>query len=127
MNYRIDVERDPLTTAIPSIEETATPVAPADTSRCVLVCQYRSCQKNGSAAVLEAFQAARLPGVTVRGCGCQGQCSTGATVRVLPDETWYCRVKPSDVPAIAQQHLQNGRPVARLLHPRFHPYAQYYG
>jgi (2Fe-2S) ferredoxin len=45
----------------------------------------------------------------------------GATVRVLPDDTWYCRVKPDDVRAIVEQHLKQGRPVAALLHPRFHP------
>jgi (2Fe-2S) ferredoxin len=42
-------------------------------------------------------------------------------VRVLPDETWYCRVKPADVPTIVEHHLEGGEPVAELLHPRFHP------
>lgn len=123
MNYRTDLVEDTLKS---NLTETINPVESTDTSRCVLVCQYRSCQKNGSLAVLEAFQAAEIPGITVLGSECQGQCSTGPTVRVLPEETWYCRVKPSDVPAIAEQHLQNDKPVARLLHPRFHPYAQYY-
>ena len=98
----------------------------ADTKHSVLVCQYRSCKKNGSAAVLAAFKSGEIPGVEVTGSGCQGQCSTGPTVRVLPDETWYCRVQPQDVPEVIEQHLLHGKPVARLLHPRFHPYAQYY-
>jgi (2Fe-2S) ferredoxin len=42
-------------------------------------------------------------------------------VRVLPDEVWYCRVKSQDVAGIAHQHLQQGHPVERLLHPRLHP------
>lgn len=45
----------------------------------------------------------------------------GATVRVLPDETWYARVKPEDVPEIVEQHLNQNKPVERLLHPRLHP------
>ena len=44
----------------------------------------------------------------------------GATVRVLPDEIWYCRVKPENVEAIVEQHLKQCEPVKALLHPRFH-------
>lgn len=98
----------------------------ADARHSVLVCQYRSCQKNGSAAVLAEFKSLATEGVDVTGSDCQGQCSTGPTVRVLSDQTWYCRVQPQDVPEVIEQHLVNGKPVARLLHPRFHPYAQYY-
>ncbi len=89
--------------------------------RCILVCQNRSCQRNGSAALLEAFQALDLPQVFASGSDCLGQCSSGPTVQVLPDRTWYCRITVSDVATIAQQHLQADRPVQHLLHPRFHP------
>ena len=87
----------------------------------VLVCQHVNCLANGSAEVLAAFQAHLVAGVEVAGCECQGQCNMGATVRVLPDETWYCRVKPADVPEIVEQHLEGGQAIDRLLHPRFHP------
>ena len=90
--------------------------------RCVLVCQHQSCLRNGSAAVLAAFEAHPVSGVKVEGSSCQGQCNTGATVRVTPDEIWYCRVKPSDVPVIVQQHLQAGKPVKALFNPRIHLY-----
>lgn len=89
--------------------------------RQVLVCQYTNCHTNGSEPVLAAFQAQNIPGVTVVASGCQGQCNMGPTVRILPDDIWYCRVKPEDVPAIVSQHLQAGNPVERLLHPRLHP------
>lgn len=89
--------------------------------RQVLVCQYINCLGNGSAEVLAAFSALAIPGIVVIGSECQGQCNMGPTVRVLPDEIWYCRVKPQDVPEIVEQHLQQGKPVDRLLHPRFHP------
>ena len=87
---------------------------------CVLICQHRSCLGNGSAEVLAAFVAAEVPGVTVTGACCQGQCSSGPTVRIIPEETWYCRVRVSDVPAIVEQHLQGGKPVEAKLHPRIH-------
>ncbi|MGK7876520.1 MAG: ferredoxin [Xenococcaceae cyanobacterium] len=89
--------------------------------RCVMVCQHYSCLKNGSAEVLTAFKAADLPEDTmVVGTGCQGQCSSGPTVRVVPEETWYCRVQLSDVPLIVEQHLREGKRVEAKLHPRIH-------
>ncbi|MBW4542294.1 MAG: (2Fe-2S) ferredoxin domain-containing protein [Myxacorys chilensis ATA2-1-KO14] len=87
----------------------------------VLVCQSRSCLANGSAEVLAAFLAGSTPDISISASECQGQCHLGATVRVLPDEVWYCRVKPKDVAEIAHQHLQHGHPVDHLLHPRLHP------
>ncbi len=88
--------------------------------RCVLVCEYKSCCAAGSAAVLAAFQEAELSGFTVVAAECQGQCSSGPTVRILPEETWYCRVQPSDVPIIVEQHLKGGKRVEAKLHPRIH-------
>ncbi|WAL58965.1 (2Fe-2S) ferredoxin domain-containing protein [Thermocoleostomius sinensis] len=89
--------------------------------RCVLVCQHRSCARNGAADVLATFQQAAPCEVFVSGSDCLGQCASGPTVQVMPDGTWYCRIKPSDVAAIVEQHLQNNQPIANLLHPRFHP------
>ncbi|MDX2239817.1 MAG: (2Fe-2S) ferredoxin domain-containing protein [Leptolyngbyaceae cyanobacterium bins.302] len=89
--------------------------------RQVLVCQYVNCIANGSKEVLEAFQTYSVAGVEVVAVACQGQCNMGATVRILPDETWYCRVKSADVPEIVEQHLKRGELVDRLLHPRMHP------
>ena len=88
--------------------------------RCVLVCQYKSCLANGSEAVLAAFEAADLNDFTVMGTGCQGQCSSGPTVRIVPEEAWYCRVKTTDVPIIVEQHLKGGKRVEAKLHPRIH-------
>ncbi|KAM3094681.1 (2Fe-2S) ferredoxin domain-containing protein [Phormidesmis sp. 146-35] len=87
----------------------------------VLVCQYQNCLEKDSAEVLAAFLAHPISNVTVIESGCQGQCNMGVTVRVLPDEVWYCRVKPEQVETIVEQHLKQGKPVEDLLHPRFHP------
>lgn len=101
--------------------ETITPENSSEQQqRCLFVCQYRSCLAHGSAQVLAAFEAQEVPGVTVKGSGCQGQCSCGPTVRIVPEETWYCRVQPQDVAAIVEQHLKGGQPIEAKLNPRIH-------
>ncbi len=97
------------------------PITETPKYRCVMVCQHTSCQRNGSAKVLQAFQQQKTPGVTVNPSACMGQCSSGPTVRITPDEIWYCRVQTNDVPIIIKQHLIGGQPVASKLHPRIHP------
>jgi (2Fe-2S) ferredoxin len=89
--------------------------------KCIMICQHTACLKNGSAQVLKTFQESDLPeDVIVKAVECQGQCSSGPTVRIVPEETWYCRVKPSDVSLIVEQHLKGGKIVAEKLHPRIH-------
>jgi (2Fe-2S) ferredoxin len=73
-----------------------------------------------SAEVLAAFQAAVIPGVTVVGSSCLGQCGNGAMVQVLPDAVWYWRVLPAEVPAIVDRHLIKGQPITAMLYPKFH-------
>jgi len=91
------------------------------TPKQVLVCQHRSCQAEGSADVLAAFaEAAEETDFKIKGTDCQGQCSCGPTVRVVPEETWYYRVQPSDVRRIVEQHLKDGKPVDEKLNPRIH-------
>ena len=85
---------------------------------CVLICQHTSCLAAGSAKVLEAF--GQVEGYEIMGSECLGQCSTGPTVRVIPEEIWYYRVQLEDVPLIINQHLKGGEPVAAKLNPRIH-------
>ncbi len=89
--------------------------------KCVLVCQNTSCLNNGSGQILALFENSNLPeNVSIIAAECQGQCSVGPTVRIIPEETWYCRVNPSDVPKIVTQHLWKGNRVEEKLHPRIH-------
>jgi (2Fe-2S) ferredoxin len=90
--------------------------------RCVLVCLHRSCERSGATEVLQAFQKTAPAGVFVSGSDCMGQCASGPTVQVTPDGTWYCQIRPGDVPAIVEQHLWGDRPVEKFLHPRLHPH-----
>jgi (2Fe-2S) ferredoxin len=87
----------------------------------VQVCQHRSCLRNRSDEVLLAFRDHQSAQIAVAASGCMGQCSSGPTVHILPDDTWYCRLRPEDVAIIVKQHFGQGHPVAAYLHPRFHP------
>jgi (2Fe-2S) ferredoxin len=89
----------------------------------VWVCQNRSCLAQGAAAVLQAFEQQLVdhPVAQAIACDCQGQCNMSTTVRVITDETWYCRIQPEQVAQIIQAHFIQGEPVQSLLHPRFHP------
>lgn len=89
--------------------------------RFIQVCQYRSCRRFYSEAVLATFKQQAGAELMVSASSCLGQCGSGPTVRVAPDNVWYCRVRPADVDEILDQHIAQGKPVKRLLHRRFHP------
>jgi (2Fe-2S) ferredoxin len=86
----------------------------------VLVCQNRTCRKQGSSKVLAAFQAHSVPGVAVVGCSCLGQCGNGPMVQICPDEIWYSNVHPDEVPAVVERHLLGNQPVRGMLYRKFH-------
>jgi (2Fe-2S) ferredoxin len=41
-------------------------------------------------------------------------------VKILPDEVWYCRVHPDEVPAVVERHLLGGQAIAAMLYQKFH-------
>jgi (2Fe-2S) ferredoxin len=90
-------------------------------SKQVLVCQNRSCRKQGAAAVLAAFQSSAVTDVTVIPSGCLGQCGNGPMVLVTPDQIWYSGVHPQEVSAVVERHLQGGHLVISMLYPKYHP------
>lgn len=92
----------------------------------VIVCTQQkmenvtSCAAGGGPAVAEALreQLGRqglANDVMVSTTGCLGACDRGPVVIVYPDATWYGPVKPADVAEMVASHLQEGRPVARLM------------
>lgn len=91
-------------------------------TKSVLVCQNRTCRKQGAAKVLAAFQASAPGDFVILGSGCLGQCGSGPMVQVLPDGIWYSRVQPAEVPAIVERHLRGGQPVKAMLYAKFHPH-----
>jgi (2Fe-2S) ferredoxin len=96
-----------------------------ESSRQVLICQGRTCRKQGAAKVLAAFQHSPVTGITVIGSGCLGQCGNGPIVLVTPEQIWYSAVHPKEVPAVVERHLQGGCPIVSMLYPKYHsPAAQ---
>lgn len=86
----------------------------------VLICCNKTCPKQGSRSILEAFQAQAPADVKVIQAGCFGECGNGPMVRVLPDDVWYAHVQLADVAAIASQHLVKNQPVKAKLYKKFH-------
>ncbi|MDB9528905.1 (2Fe-2S) ferredoxin domain-containing protein [Oscillatoria sp. CS-180] len=87
----------------------------------IMVCQHRSCSRNGAEQVLSEFQKHQSDTVMVSQCECQGQCGSGPTVRIMPENVWYCQVRPEDVETIVNEHLaSDGAPIQRMLNPRMH-------
>ena len=79
-----------------------------------------ACGLRGGPEVLAALRealAARpaLWDVAVTGCECLGPCFDGPNLVVYPDGVWYAGARPEDVPDLVDQHLADGRTVARLV------------
>ena len=91
------------------------------TTKKVLICQSKTCSKQGAAKVLAAFEAHPVPDVTITASVCLGQCGQGPMVLVQPDKVWYNRVLPEEVPTIVEKHLRGGQPVKSMLYAKFHP------
>ncbi|MBI5481784.1 MAG: NADH-quinone oxidoreductase subunit NuoF [Deltaproteobacteria bacterium] len=89
----------------------------------ILVCCGTGCLANGSAKVADAF-ARELHargidadvGLAFKRTGCHGFCQRGPLVVMMPDETFYQRVKPKDVPKIVEQTVVGGKVIATLLY-----------
>lgn len=89
-------------------------------SRRVLVCQNTACRKHQSSQVLAAFQANPVEGVEVIGSRCLGECGNGPMVLVLPEEVWYGKVHPDEVPAVVERHLRQQQPIKAMFYSKFH-------
>jgi (2Fe-2S) ferredoxin len=81
-----------------------------------------SCMHSGGVVVrdrLKAELSARGLSKVIRAnnAGCLDQCEHGVTVVVYPEQVWYGKVTPEDIPEIVDKHLIGGEVVARLLIP----------
>ncbi len=54
--------------------------------------------------------------VSVTATACMGPCSSGPSIVVYPEATWYKEVTVKDVEEIVESHMQNGKPVERLIY-----------
>jgi (2Fe-2S) ferredoxin len=81
-----------------------------------------SCGLRGCTAVFQEFsrqfvERALFAEHLLTNTGCLGPCGQGPSVLVYPDNIMYGNVQPEDVAEIINEHLNNGRPVARLIAP----------
>lgn len=87
----------------------------------LLVCAGTGCHSSQSDLVYEMLRdevdRKRLEReVQIIRTGCFGFCEKGPIVKVLPDNTFYTLVKPSDAREIIDEHVIKGRRVERLLY-----------
>ena len=87
----------------------------------ILVCGGTGCMSSNSRQITEnlndAIKAAGMTDdVKVLQTGCFGFCEQGPIVKILPDNTFYTRVKPEDANEIIAEHIVKGRKVERLLY-----------
>jgi (2Fe-2S) ferredoxin len=117
-------------TDAPETLEKLAPIITAPIRHHVFVCTGKSCSAVDSAEVKEAFERELLSrevlfgkekkgknpkgSILVTECSSVGFCAVGAAVMVYPDGIWYGQVRAGDVPEIVEEHLMNGRVVARL-------------
>jgi len=89
----------------------------------VLVCGGTGCESSRGAELFEKLihevrDAGLEKEVQVLKTGCFGFCEQGPIVKILPEETFYVRVKPEDAAEIVAENLVKGRTVSRLLYNR---------
>ncbi len=87
----------------------------------LLVCGGTGCRASESDSILSnlrsELEARGLQDeVQVIKTGCFGFCEKGPIVKVMPDNTFYTQVKPSNAKEIIQEHIVKGRKVERLLY-----------
>ena len=87
----------------------------------ILVCGGTGCSASASHEIVEelnkelvAHDLTDFAKVVVTGCF--GFCERGPIVKIIPDNTFYTRVKPSDAKEIIEEHIIKGRKVQRLLY-----------
>jgi (2Fe-2S) ferredoxin len=82
----------------------------------VLVCQHKTCLKQGGKATLKAFKRALKDRhlrdqVMVTKIKCLDQCGRGPVMVVYPDGVWYGGVNEEAAREIVSEHLGKGRAV----------------
>lgn len=87
----------------------------------LLVCGGTGCRASESDSIVESLKTELASqglenDVQVIMTGCFGFCEKGPIVKVLPDNTFYTEVKPSDATEIVAEHVVKGRKVNRLLY-----------
>jgi len=91
-----------------------------NSERAIFVCHGTGCVSGKAFEIRQALEKAvkelGLDGVRVDFSGCHGFCQQGPIAVVEPEGIFYTHVSVDDAPEIAQSHLRDGKPVARLFY-----------
>ena len=87
----------------------------------VRICCTTGCRAGGALKIAEGFnkELADLgleDKIEVKRTGCRGFCENGPVMAVEPEDIFYNKVRPEDIPDIVSETLVHGRPVKRLLY-----------
>jgi len=87
----------------------------------LLVCAGTGCHSSESNLVYEMLRDEVMrkgldKTVQIIRTGCFGFCEKGPILKILPDNTFYTQVKPTDAGEIIDEHVIKGRKVTRLLY-----------
>ncbi|HEX3007515.1 MAG TPA: NADH-quinone oxidoreductase subunit NuoF [Bacteroidales bacterium] len=86
----------------------------------ILVCGGTGCKSSLSDSIAENLRVElknqHLEDVQVIMTGCFGFCEQGPIVKMMPDNTFYVKVKPDDAKDLISEHIIKGRKVGRLLY-----------
>ena len=86
----------------------------------ILLCGGSGCKSTGSVKLFDIFEELLkqkdIKDVLVKNIGCQGLCSLGPIVLVMPDNVLYCKVGIDDASKIIEQHIVGGKVVNELLY-----------
>ncbi len=89
----------------------------------LMVCAGTGCVSNNSMKVKAALEEELAKHdltreIKVVATGCNGFCGVGPLLLVQPDGILYQKLKPSQIPALVEEHLVKGRPVEKhMYHP----------
>jgi len=87
----------------------------------ILICGGTGCKASESGKIYNNFNSYinkyKLKGkVDILLTGCFGFCEKGPIVKIIPDNTFYIKVKPEDVEDIIITHILGGHKLERLLY-----------
>ena len=87
----------------------------------ILVCGGTGCRASESHNLVENLNKELInhnleKEVKIVTTGCFGFCEKGPIVKIIPDNTFYTQVMPSDACEIIEEHIIKGRKIERLLY-----------
>ena len=89
----------------------------------ILVCGGTACESSRADQIYQnLIEECKAQGVAdevqIVKTGCFGFCEQGPIVKILPEDSFYVKVKPEDAKELVSEHVIKGREVARLLYDK---------